>query len=190
MDRINLSIAGAESREFSEQIRAHSGVNVRDCYQCGKCTAGCPVAFAMDYTPRQVVRLVQLGLKEEALKCHSIWLCACCETCYARCPREIDLAKLMEALRIEAKGLGYIPEKNVDLFSDLFLKSVEKYGRVHEMGLILQYNLQSGQLFKDAALGPKLFKDGKIHITAEKIEDNGAVKRIFDKVKNMGGEVE
>ncbi|WP_366924757.1 4Fe-4S dicluster domain-containing protein [Metallumcola ferriviriculae] len=189
MERINLSTTAAESRTLREQIKAHSGVDVKDCYQCGKCTAGCPVAFAMDYTPRQVIRLVQLGLKDEALKCHSIWLCACCETCYARCPRQVDLAKLMEALRIEAKGMGYIPEKNVDLFNDLFLKSVEKNGRVHEMGLILQYNLQSRQFLKDATLAPKLFTDGKIHIAAEKIADNGAVKRIFDKVRNMGEEV-
>lgn len=189
MELINLSTAAVERRNFMEEVKTHSGVDVKDCYQCGKCTAGCPVAFAMDYTPRQVIRLVQLGLKDEALKCHSIWLCACCETCYARCPKEIDLCKLMEALRIEAKSRGYIPEKNVDLFSDLFLKSVEKYGRVHEMGLIMQYNLQSGQPFKDAGLSPKLLTNGKIHIMAEKIDDNGAVKRIFDKVRNMGGEV-
>ncbi|MBO8168013.1 MAG: 4Fe-4S dicluster domain-containing protein [Thermoanaerobacteraceae bacterium] len=190
MERLNLSAAFTEGQDFRDKIKAFSGVDVKDCYQCGKCTAGCPVAFAMDYTPRQVMRLLQLGLKEEALKCRSIWLCAHCETCYARCPKEIDLAKVMEALRIEAKGLGYVPEKNINLFNDLFLESVEKYGRVHEMGLILNFNLRSGQPFKDAGLGPKLLSNGKIHITAEKIEDNGAVKRIFENVRRMGGEVE
>ncbi len=190
MESLNLSTALSQGRGFRDKISSLSGVNFTDCYQCGKCTAGCPVAFAMDYTPRQIMRLMQLGLKEEALKSHSIWLCASCETCYARCPKEIDLAKVMETIRIEAKEMGYRPEKTIDLFNDLFLASVEKYGRVHEMSLIVNFNLKSGQLFKDVGMGPQMLQKGKIHLLAEKIQDNGAVKRIFENVRNMGGDAE
>ena len=83
-----------------------AGVSIRSCYQCGKCTAGCPVAFAMDYGPRTIVRFLQLGMTEEALNSHSIWLCAACETCSARCPRSVEPAKMMDALKIVAGQRG------------------------------------------------------------------------------------
>lgn len=187
MERYQLTPALAGNKTFKKQVQADSGVDITNCYQCGKCSAGCPVAFAMDYTPRQIIRLLQLGMGEEVLRSHTIWLCACCETCSTRCPRQVDVAALMESLRIMAKRKGLKTEKNIDLFADLFLKSVEKYGRVHEMGLIIQYNLQSGQLFKDAALAPKLYFNGKISPTPHKINDHGAVKRIFEKVRARGG---
>lgn len=72
------------SAEFLDQVENQSGQKVRICYQCGKCSAGCPVAYAMDLLPNQVMRLVQLGLKEEVLTCATIWLCASCETCATR----------------------------------------------------------------------------------------------------------
>ena len=73
--------------------------NLLSCYQCGKCSAGCPEADVMDLLPHQVVRLAQLGLIDEILESKTIWICASCITCTARCPRGVDLAKIMEALR-------------------------------------------------------------------------------------------
>ncbi|KKM12311.1 heterodisulfide reductase subunit C [Clostridiales bacterium PH28_bin88] len=189
MEQYELSSALAGSKQFVQHVQRSSGVHLSECYQCGKCSAGCPVAFAMDYTPRQIIRLLQLGLKDEALRSRTIWLCAHCQTCYTRCPREVELPRLMETLQGEARKAGKLPEKNLNLFNELFLKSVEKNGRVHEMGLMILFNLQSGQPLKDAALAPKLFFDGKIHPSPHKIKDGGAVKRIFEKVRAHGGEV-
>lgn len=81
------------------QVEAISGQSLLACNQCGKCSAGCPVAFGMDLLPSQVIRLVQLGL-EEALDAETIWTCAACLTCVARCPKGIDLPRVMEALRL------------------------------------------------------------------------------------------
>ena len=81
------------------QIKAIAGVDVRACYQCGKCTAGCPLSASMDLMPNQIVRLLQLGEHEQVLKSSTIWQCASCLTCAARCPKEVDPAKVMEALR-------------------------------------------------------------------------------------------
>jgi heterodisulfide reductase subunit C len=187
METLNLTRAYETGKGFIEKVEAESGVKVKACYQCGKCTAGCPVAFAMDYTPRQIIRMMQLGLKEEVLKSKTIWLCVHCETCYTRCPKEIELAKLMETLRMEAKKAGYVGEKEVNLFSDLFLKSVENHGRVHEMGLVIGFNLLSMQPFKDAGLGPVMIQKGKIHIMPSNIKGKAAVKRIFEKTRQMGG---
>jgi heterodisulfide reductase subunit C len=80
-------------------IKEISGVDVRACYQCGKCTAGCPLASTMDLMPNQILRLIQVGEHEQALRSHTIWQCASCLTCAARCPKEVDPARVMDALR-------------------------------------------------------------------------------------------
>jgi heterodisulfide reductase subunit C2 len=80
-------------------IKEISGEDVRACYQCGKCTAGCPLAPTMDLMPNQILRLIQVGEHEQALKSRAIWLCASCLTCAARCPKEVDPARVMDALR-------------------------------------------------------------------------------------------
>ncbi len=85
--------------EFVKRVKEISGQNVLTCYQCGRCSAGCPLTFAMKDLPNQVIRLVQLGLEEDALASNTIWVCASCLACHARCPRGVDLAKVMEALR-------------------------------------------------------------------------------------------
>ena len=84
--------------EFVRRVTDISGQDLLSCNQCGKCSAGCPAAFAMDLLPSQVIRLAQLGL-EEALEANTIWYCASCQTCLSRCPRGVDLPRVMEALR-------------------------------------------------------------------------------------------
>ncbi|MDQ7780487.1 MAG: 4Fe-4S dicluster domain-containing protein [Planctomycetota bacterium] len=83
-----------------KKIEEMSGQKVLSCYQCGKCSAGCPMSFAMDLLPNQIIRLVQLGLWDEVLAAKTIWICASCFTCFARCPRGVDLSRVMEALRL------------------------------------------------------------------------------------------
>jgi heterodisulfide reductase subunit C len=80
-------------------IKEISGEEVRACYQCGKCTAGCPMASTMDLMPNQVLRLIQVGEYEQALQSRTIWQCASCLTCAGRCPKEVDPARVMDALR-------------------------------------------------------------------------------------------
>ena len=73
--------------------------NLGSCYQCGNCSAGCPAADAMDILPNQVMRLLQLGQVKEVKKANTVFICAACITCTVRCPRSIDVAKVMEAAR-------------------------------------------------------------------------------------------
>ncbi len=97
--RVELSSKRLRSN-FIKKVAELSGQNLYLCYQCGKCSAGCPMGFAMDILPNQVIRLVQLGLEEDLADSKTVWLCASCLTCTARCPRGVDLSRVMEAVRL------------------------------------------------------------------------------------------
>jgi heterodisulfide reductase subunit C len=96
--RVRLSSATINN-ELVRRVQEYSGQDLLACYQCGKCAAGCPVAFAMDMLPSQVIRYAQLGLVDRLTQSNTIWLCAACQTCYTRCPKGVDLSRIMEALR-------------------------------------------------------------------------------------------
>ena len=97
--RIEISSRRLQS-EFVKKVAEISGQNLKLCYQCGKCSAGCPMSFAMDLLPNEIMRLVQLGLEEEIAKSKTIWFCASCLTCTVRCPKGVDISRVMEALRL------------------------------------------------------------------------------------------
>ncbi len=103
------------SSEFVRKVEEISGQTLPSCYQCGKCSAGCPLSFAMDLLPNQIIRLVQLGLEEDIANSKTIWLCASCLTCSVRCPRGVDLAKVMEALRLLTlrKNVNYVEPSRI-----------------------------------------------------------------------------
>jgi len=85
--------------KFLDKVEALSGESIYACYQCGKCSAGCPSISEMDIPPAEIIRLVQLGQEKEVLNSKTIWTCASCFTCVTRCPKGVDLAKIMESLR-------------------------------------------------------------------------------------------
>jgi heterodisulfide reductase subunit C len=97
--RINISRTKIKD-DFVAKVEEISGQNLLACYQCGKCSAGCPAVSEMDILPNQIIRYAQLGLKDELLKSKSIWICASCFTCNARCPKGIDIAEVIEAIRL------------------------------------------------------------------------------------------
>lgn len=96
--RINLSRKKIRD-SFVDKVQELSGQNLLACYQCGKCSAGCPAVEDMDILPNQIIRFAQLGLKEELLASKAIWICASCLTCNSRCPKGINIAEVIEALR-------------------------------------------------------------------------------------------
>jgi heterodisulfide reductase subunit C len=97
--RINISRTKIKS-DFVAKVEEISGQNLLACYQCGKCSAGCPAVSEMDILPNQIIRYAQLSLKDELLKSKSIWICASCLTCNSRCPKGINIAEVIEAIRL------------------------------------------------------------------------------------------
>ena len=179
---------GIRDSEFSRKI----GKEVRNlarCYQCSMCSDGCPVAYAMDYHPNQIIHLARLGLKEKVLKSAAIWICSSCETCATRCPNDIEIVRLMDVLRSESIAAGFKgPFNNIPRFHQIFVEQIRKKGRIDEGSLLLNYELRTGDFLspekfrEEASLGLEMFRKGKLKIPSMKKHSAKAVKKIFRKV--------
>jgi len=169
-----------EGKALSEKIALDADVKLHECYQCGKCTAGCPMAHSMDLMPRQIVRLLQLGMVEEVLKSRSIWLCASCHMCVERCPHEIDLPILIERSRYEAKRLKYCAVREVSVFTDAFLANVELFGKSQEVILEGLYNTLSKNLLQDMNNVPVMVLNGLLRPELHTVKDKDGVRLLMD----------
>jgi len=169
---------------FLDAVESHSGDCVSVCYQCRKCTNGCPLTFAMDVMPNQVLRMIQMGLEEEALRSKTIWVCASCQTCPARRPNDIDIAHLMDTLRQMSQEQG-IPaaDQKIAKFHQALLHSVRSHGRLFELGMVGRYKLTSGDLFSGTKLGLSLLTKGKLKFLPAGIKGKQEVRKMFDKKK-------
>lgn len=170
---------------LSDRVLERTGVDVARCYQCGKCSAGCPLAADMDFPPSQIMHLLQLRefpeFTELALRSHTIWLCLTCEICYARCPMELDIPKIMDALRSESLAQKKTNPKAKDIiaFHRAFLDSVRYTGRLFEMGQIVDYKLRSRHFLQDLLQAPWMFLVGKLHLLPERVRGRRLLGRIF-----------
>ena len=176
---------------FRAEVEKRSGQKVSACFQCEKCTNGCPLTFAMDIMPHKVIRSVHMGLKEAVLKSDTIWVCASCETCTTRCPNGIDIAHIMDTLRQTSQREG-VPasKKNVPVFHKTFLGSMRRWGRVHEMEMASLYTLKShglcGLIKQGKSQGLEMMKKGKVRVLPDRLKHKGEVKNIFKNAEKKG----
>lgn len=173
-----------DKEDLSFKVSQLTGVNIKECYQCGKCTAGCPVADRMDIRPSMIMRMLQSGdvaSEDEILKSNSIWLCLTCETCYSRCPMELDIPKVIDYLREKSYAEGKVNREASDIvtFHKSFLNTIGRNGRLHEVSLVLDYKVHSGNLFQDITLAPEMYAKGKLSILPERIKDQKGLSRLF-----------
>ena len=139
---------------LAQTIQQELCENVYLCYQCVKCTSGCPLAEHFDLAPNQVLRALQLGQDEVALNTRTI-----CETCTTRCPQGLDIAGIMDQLKMAAEERGVEPKvREAALFNKVFLRDVNILGRGYELGLMVEMNMRTGQPFKDLPMGLQMIR--------------------------------
>ena len=154
-----------ESLHLAEDLHALTGENVMLCYQCKKCTLGCPSAYAMKMKPHELMRGLQLGLAEEVYWSGTIWICLSCETCNTRCPQNINILRIIDGLRQLALSNQvdfYNPQPSVPALHRIFLALVERFGKVYELGLALLIHMRMLKPFKDIDLASPLVMRGKL----------------------------
>lgn len=156
------------STDLANAIRQATGENVYLCYQCVKCTSGCPMAEHFDLAPNQIIRAAALGFEEMVFDSVTPWLCACCQTCTTRCPQGIDVARVMDFLVTEAQNRGIEPKvPEVALFNKIFLRDIKLLGRIYELGLMAEMNLRTLKPFNDLDMGWEMIKRRKVAFLPE-----------------------
>lgn len=165
--------------DFCARIADHSGVTLGSCWHCNSCAGGCPFDWAMDFHPNQIIRMVQLGMKQEVLRSSTIWICVGCHTCAVQCPNAIDIAAVMDALREAAVAENIITEPDIHNFHKQVIGSIERYGRTHKLEIMLRYKLQKRDWLQDMDVGLKMLTKRKLELMPSKVEDLKNVKKIF-----------
>ena len=154
--------------DLAQRIQDELGQNVYLCYQCVKCTSGCPVGDFFDWQPNQIMRAVQLGQTDVAFQSQTPWLCAACQTCSTRCPQGLDITAVMEFLTREAVARGYEPQvPEVKMFNEAFMRQVRLWGRAYELGLMAEMKVRTRDLMGDMDLGVKMVRKRKLGFLPE-----------------------
>jgi heterodisulfide reductase subunit B len=162
--QIELSEPMTIKPDLARRIREELSQNVYLCYQCIKCSSGCPVGQFFDWQPNQIMRAVQLGQEDIALQAETTWLCAACQTCSTRCPQSLDINAIMEFLAREAVKQGYeSPQPQINAFNEAFMREVRLWGRSYEPGLMVEMKLRSPDtLFDDLDMYVEMLKKRKV----------------------------
>jgi heterodisulfide reductase subunit C len=168
-------------------IRRGAGINAYKCYQCKRCTAGCPVAGFAGLHPAQIVRAVQLGDLESIMADRFIWLCTGCQTCSTRCPQEIDVAGIMDELRMLAYEHDLV-RKDAPFASILRYNadSFKRWGRMYELELLARDKImRPSSMTDDLMLGVKMVMKGKIGFVPSRGGDRAQMRRMVDAAERI-----
>jgi heterodisulfide reductase subunit C len=164
-------------------MKMQGGEKILECIQCGSCAGGCPTRHAMDYSPMQIMKMINLGMKKEVLSSSTIWLCSSCFTCTTRCPRDINFTSLAMSLKNKAIQDNLVKNGSNVKFHKSFFQVVDKYGRSFEPELFLNtMNLKDVKsVLRYAGFGITLLKKGKTSMRAPRIEQHPWQKKIYEK---------
>src|SRR3990170_1920033 len=165
------------------EVDALSHQQVELCYHCHKCSAGCPLLPEMTFGPDRLLRMVQVGDGDRALRSRDVWLCSGCATCATRCPNDIDISAVMDALRQIAVATDVTAgERDALLFHRLFLGVVRRLGRSHEAAMLGLFKVLSRvPIYRDGPAGGGLFLRGKVPVLPRPSGAASEVRRLFDR---------
>ena len=187
----SLITAQITDSKFIEEIKKMPGGDkILDCIQCGVCAGSCHARFAMDYSPMQILKMAHLGLKQDVLSSSTIWICASCYTCASRCPRGLNIPAIMSGFKNMAmKNNVPAPIALKPKFHKAFAEIVGKYGRMHEseLKMKLMNKASPSELLKNAALGMRMLRKGKLKLRPSKLNAETHFAEIY---KNASKEEE
>ena len=169
---------------------ALASTNLSQCFQCRKCTSGCPVANGADLKPHEIVRLAQFGATQDLLTSRFIWECTSCGACFARCPQSVDLPSAIDALRRLSRERKLAADAAVPAFNDIFLGMVRQMGRTHELSLMAAFKLRTRRLSQDTAKLPLMLRKRKFALMPHIVKGRGERQRLFRRVRQRGKETQ
>jgi len=180
----------AELRQiFLEQVsKIPAGERLKRCIQCGTCTGSCPVSYAMDISPRELIALFRSGEMETIMKSRTIWICASCYACTTRCPSGIKITDIIYALKRTAMEKNYQSiAPQVQTLARLFISNLMAYGRLHEGTLIRKYYTKTNiwKLFGLISLGRKMLQKKRLALFPKKIKGQAALARIIKRAQEI-----
>jgi len=186
-----------EGDEFLEEICSiPGGESVRWCIQCGMCSGSCPSVAQMDNSPRKTIALIRAGRRRDVLTSNTMWVCASCYLCTARCPKEVKITELMHTLERLSSYYGLTTKRTTTAtMYRAFIDSIKSNGRVHELGMMMKFYLWTVltgktnpfSLIKMAPLALNLMSHGRMAIKPTRIKGAEQVKTIVEKAKALGG---
>ena len=185
---IDLTKSGRDPT-FPHRLGA-DGSMLHRCIQCGTCTASCPASEAMDISPRQMWRMVQLGFVDEVLDSKTMWLCSLCYQCQVRCPRGIPLTETITHLKQLAMERGLVSSHQSEAFYKAFADVMRRYGRNREMEFMVRYFLQGNPLtaFKFVRMGAMMVMRGKAHPELPVDREGRSLQKLFERVAELEAE--
>jgi heterodisulfide reductase subunit C len=169
---------------FAKEVKRRSSIDFNTCLHCQSCAGGCHFSKYMDYMPNSIIRLAQLGFKQEALTCSSIWICVSCNTCSIQCPMGIDISAVTDAIcQIAIDEKVDVGEPDILKFHQNVLKTIKRYGRTHKLEIILRYKLYKHDWFSDMGVGLKMLTKQKLDILPSRVKQMPYIKNIFAQKK-------
>jgi heterodisulfide reductase subunit C2 len=169
------------------EVKERSAASPMRCYQCAKCSSGCPVASRADLKPHELVRMVQMDQRDAVLSSRFIWECTSCQTCTTRCPQNVDLAAMNDALRAMSRAAQTVASGTaVPVFNDVFLDTVRERGRVFELGLMIRFKLRTKRFFEDAGKAPMMILKEKLPLFGPRMGGKDERKAMFDRAAGGG----
>jgi quinone-modifying oxidoreductase subunit QmoC len=175
--------------EITNLLHAGDGNPLTTCIQCGTCSGACPVSAFMDHTPRRLIAMIGAERKEQVLASNTYWYCASCYQCTVRCPRDIDIAGLMYALKRYSMWKNeYQKDLIGPVFSETFVKTILDSGRSYEPVLATSYLFTYGvpELLQEAATATGLMLKGRMPLLRPRIKRLENFKRMVWRILPVG----
>ncbi len=171
---------------FARKLDPRGELHIFSCYQCKKCSSGCPMERDSDLHPHEIIRMVQMGRKEEAVRSKGIWTCVSCQTCVSRCPMNVNTPAVIDILRgMASRRDTRRTVRQVPIFNRVFLGWLRSVGRIYELGMIGTFKLTSMSLFADLEKFPTMLRKGKLRLFPSVPGRRGNLRRIFRRAREL-----